>query len=209
MTPTLRGTEVTLRPLGEADVDALVAAASESRGTYGLSFIPDGVEQMRARVQGFLRDERGGTRIPFVTEWRGRVVGMTSFIEPKIWEWPPGSKRTRRDTPDTVEIGATWLAASAQRTRCNTEAKLLMLTHAFETWRVHSVTLKTDERNARSRRAIERLGARLDGVRRADMPGADDTVRSSAYYSIVAEEWPAVRDRLRGLLTAGYGSAKQ
>ena len=71
-----------------------------------------------------------------------------------------------------------------------------MLSHAFERWEVHSVTLKTDERNQRSRRAIERLGAQLDGIRRADMPGADGTVRSSAYYSIVAAEWPAVKERL-------------
>ena len=94
----------------------------------------------------------------------------------------------------------TWLAASAQRTRCNTEAKLLMLAHAFERWQVHSVSLKTDERNARSRRAIERLGARFDGLRRADMPGADGTVRTSAYYSILAAEWPVVCEGLRGNL---------
>jgi RimJ/RimL family protein N-acetyltransferase len=71
-----------------------------------------------------------------------------------------------------------------------------MLTHAFDVWGVHRVALKTDERNARSRRAIERLGAKLDGVRRADMPGQDGSVRSSAYYSIVRAEWPAVRATL-------------
>jgi RimJ/RimL family protein N-acetyltransferase len=71
-----------------------------------------------------------------------------------------------------------------------------MLTHAFDVWEVHRVALKTDERNARSRRAIERLGAKLDGVRRADMPGQDGSVRSSAYYSIVRAEWPAVRATL-------------
>jgi RimJ/RimL family protein N-acetyltransferase len=124
------------------------------------------------------------------------VVGSTSFIEPRVWDWPPGSALQRSDRPDVVEIGSTWLAASAQRTRCNTEAKLLMLAHAFERWQVHAVSFKTDERNARSRRAIERLGARFDGVRRADMPGADGTVRNSAHYSIVAAEWPAVRARL-------------
>ena len=99
-----------------------------------------------------------------------------------------------------MDIGATWLAASAQRTRCNTEAKLLMLTHAFEVWRVHRVALKTDERNTASRRAIERLGARFEGVRRADMPGQDGSVRHSAYYSIVQAEWPAVRRTLESAL---------
>jgi RimJ/RimL family protein N-acetyltransferase len=77
-----------------------------------------------------------------------------------------------------------------------------MLTHAFDVWSVHRVALKTDERNARSRRAIERLGAKLDGVRRADMPGQDGSVRSSAYYSILRAEWPAVRAPLEQSLAA-------
>ena len=195
-TPTLIGREVTLRPMRLDDVAALAAAAAESREHYGLSLVPDGGEAMRAYVEKLLKQRDRGDRLPFVTEWRGRVVGATSFIEPRIWDWQGGSPLQRTDRPDTVEIGSTWLAASAQRTRCNTEAKLLMLSHAFERWEVHSVTLKTDRRNQRSRRAIERLGAQLDGIRRADMPGADGTVRSSAYYSIVAAEWPAVKERL-------------
>ena len=194
--PTLVGREVTLRPLVVDDVDALVAAAAESREHYGLSAVPDGPDATRAYVARLLRQREAGDRLPFVTVWRGRVVGSTSFIEPRVWDWPPGSALQRSDRPDVVEIGSTWLAASAQRTRCNTEAKLLMLAHAFERWQVHAVSFKTDERNARSRRAIERLGARFDGVRRADMPGADGTVRNSAHYSIVAAEWPAVRARL-------------
>jgi len=194
--PPLVGREVTLRPLGVDDVVALVAAAAESREHYGLSVVPEGPDAMRAYVARLLRQRDAGDRLPFVTVWRGRVVGSTSFIEPRVWDWPPGSALQRSDRPDVVEIGSTWLAASAQRTRCNTEAKLLMLAHAFERWQVHAVSFKTDERNARSRRAIERLGARFDGVRRADMPGADGTVRNSAHYSIVAAEWPAVRARL-------------
>ena len=75
-----------------------------------------------------------------------------------------------------------------------------MLTHAFERWNVHAVSFKTDERNGRSRRAIERLGARFDGIRRADMPGADGTVRNSAHYSILAGEWSAITQRLQQLL---------
>ena len=102
------------------------------------------------------------------------------------------SSLQRTEHPDAVEIGSTWLAASAQRTRCNTEAKYLLLSHAFDVWRVHRVSLKTDERNTKSRRAIERLGALFDGVRRADMPGQDGSVRNSAYYSIVPGEWPTV-----------------
>jgi RimJ/RimL family protein N-acetyltransferase len=192
-TPVLAGREVTLRPLSIDDVAALEAAASESRAHYGFSIVPDGRGPMRTYVERFIEQRDQGNRLPFATVWRGRVVGSTSFIEPRIWQWPVGSELQRSDRPDTVEIGSTWLAASAQRTRCNTEAKLLMLGHAFETWRVHSVSFKTDERNQRSRRAIERLGARLDGIRRADMPGADGTVRTSAYYSITAPEWPAIK----------------
>ena len=195
-TPVLAGIEVILRPLSLDDVAALDTAASESRAHYGFSVVPDGRESMRAYVGRFLKQHAAGDRLPFAIVLRGRVVGSTSFIEPRIWEWPVGCELQRIDRPDAVEIGSTWLAASAQRTRCNTEAKLLMLSHAFEQWAVHAVSFKTDERNHRSRRAIERLGARLDGIRRADMPGADATVRSSAYYSITALEWPVVKSGL-------------
>ncbi len=201
-TPTLVGTEVTLRPLSLADVAALAVAAGESREHYRLSIVPDGPDAMRAHVERFLKQRQAGERLPFVTVWRGRVVGSTSFIEPRVWAWPAGSALQRTDRPDTVEIGSTWLAASAQRTRCNSEAKLLMLCHAFERWEVHSVSLKTDERNQRSRRAIERLGARFDGIRRADTAAADGSVRNSAYYSIVAAEWPVVKARLESGLAA-------
>jgi RimJ/RimL family protein N-acetyltransferase len=201
-TPHLVGREVTLRPMVPGDVEALAAAASESRATYGWSFVPDGRDAVEAYVARVLRQRDGGDRLPLVTVWRGRVVGSTSFLEPRAWEWPAGSALQRTDRPDAVEIGGTWLAASAQRTRCNSEAKLLMLAHAFDRWAVHVVSFKTDERNQRSRRAIERLGARFDGVLRGDMPGADGTVRSSAYYSIVAAEWPALKDRLERRLAA-------
>jgi RimJ/RimL family protein N-acetyltransferase len=123
-------------------------------------------------------------------------MGSTSFLDIQHWRWPAGSAHQRAEDPDVVEIGATWLAASAQRTRCNTEAKHLMLSHAFDVWRVHRVGLRTDERNTRSRRAIERRGASLEGLRRADMPGQDGTVRTSAYYSIMRAEWSDVRRRL-------------
>src|SRR5262249_62180093 len=113
------------------------------------------------------------------TVWRGRVVGSTSFIEPRSWQWPPGSALQRTDRPDVVEIGSTWLAASARRTRCNSEAKLLMLAHAFERWAVHAVFFKTDQRNERSRRAIERLGAGLGRIRRGDNPRGGGAGRDS------------------------------
>ena len=124
-TPLLIGREVTLRPLGLDDVAALAAAAAESREHYGLSVVPDGRDAMMAYVEKLLKQRDAGDRLPFVTEWQGRVVGATSFIEPRVWQWPKGSALQRASRPDAVEIGSTWLAASAQRTRCNTEAKLL------------------------------------------------------------------------------------
>jgi RimJ/RimL family protein N-acetyltransferase len=143
-----------------------------------------------------------GDQLPFATVRRvdGRVVGTTRFSDMLPWSWPTGSPFQRQDRPDVAEIGHTWLAASAQRTGINTEAKFLMLRHAFEVWEVHVVRLRSDQRNARSRSAIERLGARFEGVRRADRPGADGTVRDSAFYSISVAEWPAVRDHLGALL---------
>jgi len=105
--------------------------------------------------------------------------------------------------PDVVDIGFTFLAGSAQRTPVNTEAKLLMMTQAFEVWRVHRVALQTDVRNKRSWAAIERIGGQLDGIMRADRPGADDTVRTSARFSIVADEWPEVKARLTARLAPG------
>jgi RimJ/RimL family protein N-acetyltransferase len=128
------------------------------------------------------------------------VAGSTSYLDVQRWRWPEGSPHQRTDRPDSVEIGSTWLAASAQRTRCNTEAKHLLLSHAFDVWDVHRVCLKTDERNAQSRRAIERLGARFEGLRRSDMPAAAGTVRTSAFYSIVRAEWPEVRRKLADAL---------
>jgi len=198
--PVLEGPTVTLRALAISDAAALAAAAAESREHYIYTRVPDGIVEAETYIAAALRESDDGRRMPFVMLWRDRVVGSTSYLDLQQWRWPAGSPLQRTDRPDAVEIGATWLSPSAQRARCNSEAKLLMLRHAFEVWEVHRVALKTDERNARSRRAIERLGARLDGVRRADMPGQDGSVRNSAYYSIVRAEWPAVRATLEAAL---------
>ena len=126
--------------------------------------------------------------------------------------WPPGRSGGAPGgaIPDVAEIGSTWLAASVQRSGVNTEAKRLLLTHAFETWELLRVTLKTDARNIRSRRAIERIGARFEGVRRAHLLATDGSVRDSAYYSIVRAEWPEVRDRLATLVVgSGPGQGQQ
>jgi N-acetyltransferase len=199
--PLLRGATVTLRPLTTADAGALAEAAAESRQSYGFTRVPDGIAAATRYIELALADRDAGHRLPFTIVWRDRVAGSTSYLDVQRWRWPEGSPHQRTDRPDSVEIGSTWLAASAQRTRCNTEAKYLLLSHAFDAWDVHRVCLKTDERNLQSRRAIERLGARFEGLRRSDMPASDGTVRTSAFYSIVRAEWPAVRERLEAALS--------
>ena len=196
----LRGIEITLRPLDAADAASMAAAAAESREAYDYNPVPSGLEESRRYIEQALRQRASGRRIPFAILWRGRLVGTTSYSEFQPWEWPPGNPLQRVDSPDAVEIGHTWLAQSAQRTRCNTEAKYLLLEHAFETWCVHRVALRTDERNERSRRAIARLGAQFEGIRRADKPGQDGSVRNSAMFSIVEAEWPTVRAALKARL---------
>jgi RimJ/RimL family protein N-acetyltransferase len=207
---TLEGTSVRLEPLSETHVPGLVEAASEDRSNYQWAIVPDGTEQMVAYVRDALAKAASGAHVPFATVRRGlgpgepdRVVGSTRFCEVAYWQYPPGARLQRNGVPDVVDIGFTFLSASAQRTPVNTEAKLLMMTHAFEVWRVHRVALQTDVRNKRSWAAIERIGGRLDGIMRADRPGADDTVRTSARFSILAEEWPAVKERLAARLASG------
>jgi RimJ/RimL family protein N-acetyltransferase len=105
-----------------------------------------------------------------------------------------------------VEIGGTWLSSSAQRTAMNTEAKLLLLTHAFEQWGVGRVDLKTDARNERSRNAMARIGGTFEGVLRQWQPsqvvGEENLLRDSAMFSVIAAQWPEVRDALKSRLTA-------
>jgi RimJ/RimL family protein N-acetyltransferase len=209
---TLEGTFVRLEPLTEAHIPALVEAAGEDRTNYQWTYTPEGVEQMTDYVSDALAKVASGAHVAFATVRKGsapgaggadRIVGATRFCEIAYWQWPPAARHQRHGVPDVLDIGFTWLAASAQRTSINTEAKLLMMTHAFEAWAVHRVALQTDVRNKRSWAAIERIGGQLDGIMRADRPGSDDTVRTSARFSIVAEEWPDVKARLTARLGSG------
>ena len=114
---------------------------------------------MSTWVQDALNGQEAGRELPFATYSRahGRVVGSTRFYELEFWQWPSQDPRRRGDYPDACLIGYTWLGAAAQRSACNTEAKLLMLSHAFDAWEVQRVAFRTDSRNERSRSAIERL----------------------------------------------------
>ena len=199
----LEGRHVRLEPLGVGHARDLLAAASGPRETYGFTTVPADEPSMVGYIEAALRDQEAGRALPFATVAKatGRVVGSTRFGNIEFWPWLPGNANQRgRDVPDVVEIGWTWLAADVQRTPVNTEAKLLMLAHAFETWRVHRVSLMTDARNERSRRAILRLGARFDGVLRAARPASDGGIRDTAAFSILEDEWPAVKTQLQSRL---------
>jgi RimJ/RimL family protein N-acetyltransferase len=207
---SLDGTFVRLEPLSTAHVPGLVAAAAGDRSHYQWTYTPNGLEQMTDYVTDALAKVASGAHVAFATVRRGghegeadTVVGATRFCEMSYWQWPPGASHQRHGIPDVTDIGFTWLAGSAQRTPVNTEAKLLMMGHAFEVWRVHRVALQTDVRNKRSWAAIERIGGQLDGIMRADRPGSDDTVRTSARFSIVREEWPDIKARLSARLSGG------
>jgi len=199
----LHGHELLLRPLALEDAQALALAADEGRDNYGFTPVPNGLDEAVRYVKHALDAKADGARYPFAIVRRGRVVGTTSYYDYQPWRWPAGCAQQRSDRPDAVEIGHTWLAASEQRTECNTRCKLALLEHAFERFRVHRVALRTDERNARSRRAIERLGAQFDGVLRGHMVATDCSVRNTAYYSILAAEWPQVKARLLSNLARG------
>ncbi|MGO8872679.1 MAG: GNAT family N-acetyltransferase [Acidimicrobiales bacterium] len=199
---TLRGSAVHLLPMGLDHAEPLLEAATADRSTFTYTPVPWDADSMRAYVEKAIARRDAAEQHPFVT-WsveQRRIVGATRFYDLGWWDWtalPPGSEPLQRaGRPDVASIGYTWLAPSAQRTPVNTEAKVLMLDHAFDQWKVHRVRIQTDARNRRSRSAIERLGCRLDGVLRADMPGADGTIRDSAVYSLLASEWPARRRRL-------------
>ena len=184
-------------------VPALVQAATQSRATYALTDVPSDEPGMRRYVDTAVSLRDAAKALPFTTINRatGNIVGSTRFGNIEFWNWPAGNPHQRGERlPDVMEIGWTWLSPEAQRTGINTEAKLLMLTHAFETWMVHRVSFRTDSRNERSRAAIERLGARFDGVIRAVSVAYDGAIRDSAIYSILDSEWPQVKDRLAGLL---------
>jgi RimJ/RimL family protein N-acetyltransferase len=197
--PVLEGRHVRLLPLSMEHVPALVAAASVSRETYRFTWVPEGEAAMRKYVEAALAARDAGAAVPFATvrPSDGRLVGSTRFGNLEYFTWPDGTAKKPPDPPDAVEIGWTWLSPEAQRTAVNTEAKLLMLLYAFETWRAVRVNLRTDARNVRSRTAIERLGAKLDGILRAHVPAYDAAfVRDTATYSLLAAEWPPTKARL-------------
>lgn len=181
----LEGFFVRLEPLSLDHFDDLLAAASDPELWRWTREQADSPEELRAYIERALDAARKGTAMPFATISRdaGRAVGSTRFAN--------FSSEDRH-----VEIGWTWLAREWQRTGVNTEAKYLMLRHAFETLGCIRVELKTDVLNERSRAAILRLGAREEGVLRKHVITTTGRVRDTVYYSILENEWPAVKANL-------------
>ncbi|MGI0071093.1 MAG: GNAT family N-acetyltransferase [Thermoplasmata archaeon] len=187
---TLSGRHAALLPLDPSHAEALRPRAADPEvGRYlrlppGRSF-----EEMEEVIAALLDAQRAGTDLPFTTCLLPdlRPIGMTRFL------------RIDRDD-EWVEIGGTWLDPAYWRTPVNTEAKYLLLRHAFESEQAHRVSLQTDLRNVRSQRAIERLGAVHEGVTREDVRLADGYRRSSVHYAVLVSEWPAVKSRLEAAL---------
>jgi N-acetyltransferase len=186
---TLSGPHATLLPLAREHLDGLCAAALDGElWKLWYTAVPS-PEGMAAEIDRRLALQAGGSMLPFsVLDSAGRVVGMTTYMHVDAVH--------RR-----VEIGSTWTAASAQRSALNTQCKRLLLAHAFEALNCIAVEFRTHRLNTQSRRAIERLGAQLDGILRSHQVSPNGAMRDTAVYSITAAEWPAVRAHLDWQLT--------
>ncbi len=202
---TLPGSQVVLEALAHRHVDGLVAAAAADPTLYRFSPVPQGEAEVTRYVATALAAKDAGSAVPYaiVRAPDGLVIGSTRFFDLERWAWPEGHPSHGRGTPDAGEIGYSWLTAAAIRTAANTEAKLLLLTHAFETWQVLRICFHTDARNARSRAALERIGGQREGILRSHRIAADHIARDSVRYSIVAAEWPEVKQQLRERLARG------
>ena len=207
LTPiTLEGRFVRLLPLTNAHVRPLLSAAAGSRESFQYTWVPEPTTADVTRyISAAVAEFEAGAAHPFVTvriDSPDTVVGSTRFLNLEYWPDATGHPSTR-DFPDVVEIGSTWLSHDAQRTQVNTEAKLMMLTYAFETWGVQRVVLRTDARNTKSRANIERIGAKFEGTLRHhkhSTDGANNGLRDTATYSIIREEWDTVKSSLQAKL---------
>ncbi len=194
----LSGDHVRLEPLQSHHVDGLVAAAAGDPSLYRWSPVPQARAEAEKYVATALAWEAAGTAVPFTVLRLAddRVIGSTRFWNLERWAWPESHPFHGRTSPDACEIGYTWYSPSAIRTVANTESKFLMLRYAFETWQVLRVCFHTDVRNERSRAALARIGAKFEGILRAHRMAADFIPRDSARFSIVASEWPSVKEDL-------------
>ncbi len=189
ISPVLSGREVELRELQPEYIDELSRLAQDKRIWEHYVFDGTSERKFRAAMESALIQKAKGTQFPYVVVRRAdeQLVGSTRFLDIQ-----PEHRK--------LEIGWTWLHPSVWSSRVNPECKLLLLNHCFNDLRLVRVQLKTDENNIRSRKAIEKLGARFEGVLRHDMLRENGTNRNSAYYSILDSEWPEVQRRIEGQL---------
>jgi len=185
----LEGSHVRLEPLAKAHLAGLAQVGLEEELWRWIPVPVRTVEEMAAYIETALQEQERGVSLPFALKEKatGRAIGSTRY---------GNIDRTHR----RVEIGWTWVAREWQRTAVNTEAKYLLLKHAFETLGCIRVELKTDSLNEKSRAAILRIGARQEGIFRNHMITANGRIRHTVYFSIVDSEWPAVKARLESLL---------
>lgn len=189
------GAYIRLEPLEQRHAEGLAAASANDPELYRWSLVPQTPEAVARYI------DASQSAVPFAVIRLAdeKIIGSTRFWLLEKWAWPEDHPRCGKPY-DACEIGHTWYTRSAIRTGANTEARLLMLTHAFEAWEMLRVCLHTDARNEPSRAAIARLGAQFEGILRAHRMAADFTPRDSARFSILSAEWPGVKQRLSGML---------
>lgn len=193
---TLTGKVVMLKPLSEKDAGELtIAGRDESIWRFMLYGTVNTEEKMRLWVADMLSRQSRGTDLPFavIDLNTGKAIGATRYLEIRIKD-------------RGLEIGGTWYQLEYQRTAVNTECKYLLLKHAFESLGCIRVQFKTDSRNERSQRAIERIGAVKEGILRNHMILGDGSIRHSVYYSIIDSEWPSVKANLEDKLAKSYSA---
>lgn len=198
----LIGAHIRLEPLEPRHAAGLLAAAAVDPSLYRWSVVPQSPAEAARYIQAAIDWRDAGTSEPYATIRLAdeAVIGSTRFFNLERWAWPDGHPRQGRAAPDAAEIGYTWLTRSATGTAANTEAKLLLLSRAFDEWGVFRVCFHADARNDRSRAAIERIGGSFEGILHAHRLAADLTPRDSARYSIVAADWPTIKARLEARL---------
>lgn len=193
MTFPLHGDLVSLVPMTHEHIEPLLRATANARDSYRYTLVPTDRAGMTAYVDQAVADHAAGVSIPLVVVRRdGTVVGSTGFRDIEHWPATP-----TRPVVTVAEIGGTWLSVAAQSTGIHSEAKLLMLDHAFDEMCALRISFVTDARNHRGRGAVERIGATFDGIMRSHLPAADGGIRDSAFYSILRRDWQYLRPPLQ------------
>jgi N-acetyltransferase len=200
---TLPGRLIRLEPLTLQHAEALAAASTTDSSQfddslYKFTIVPQDIDEATQYIRTALEWREAGTAIPFIVirNSDNAVIGSTRFWNMERWDWPADHERYDNPFPDVSEIGYTWYAPSTIRTGANTEAKYLMLAHAFEVWKVLRISLHTDSRNIRSQNSMERIGFKREGIIRAHKIAVDGIPRDSVRFSMLRAEWHEAKQNL-------------